>query len=411
MSNPIQTIADKFWLIEESATHGLASHRGAQADPAYSTDGDIAVIAFDGVMGLGEHADVNTQSLINMILEAAADEEVGQVLIAANTPGGEARMGAELSEAVQMSAEAKPTIVQFNEVGASLGMFMSAHATKVYASNKQDIIGSVGTRMVFFDTSKLFADMGVEVVPFVTGQFKSMGMFGTELTGEHRDHLQSFVETIQTPFTEAVQTGRNLSAKQLEAVLTAKVFLAPQAVEVGLIDGVQTLSETLAQMKGLQPQEKITMSTTTETKPQAASFAELKSIPGASTEFICSCQEKGFTLEQARDAWMQQLTIDAETARAEAADAKVEAEKAAAAKQKEDDDNLADTSTDGAIGDATSMWEKAITEKAATFNLSRQEAALRVGRENQELRYAYIEAQRAKYGVASENRKVATSTN
>jgi ClpP class serine protease len=52
----------------------------------------------------------------------------------------------------------------------------------------------------------------------------------------------------QSQFDAAVQTGRRLGAKQIAQVNTGAAFLAQTALDLKLIDGIQSTEQTLSEL-------------------------------------------------------------------------------------------------------------------------------------------------------------------
>ena len=141
--------------------------------------------------------------------------------------------------------------------------------------------------------------------------------------------------------------------------------------------------------------------------PAPASFADLKAIPNVTNDFVCDAQGKGLTLEQARDEWMKQLVLDADAAKQAANEAAEKARQEAEDEfRNKSDANLADNgSGEAAYTDPVTEWETRIGTTMQNLGVSREEAAFKVGSEDEDLRFAYVDELRKRNGIASENRK------
>jgi protease-4 len=70
------------------------------------------------------------------------------------------------------------------------------------------------------------------------------------LTGEERAHLQSVLDDLHARFTQVVAAGRpNLPPGGLERVADGSIFSARQALELGLVDAVADLEESVARAR------------------------------------------------------------------------------------------------------------------------------------------------------------------
>ena len=180
---------------------------------------------------------------------AAADPEIDSILLRIDSPGGSVDGLAELVDAVAAAAQAKEVIAQVEGTMASAALHVGAQATKIF-SHRMDMIGSIGARMLIMDTSKMFEEMGIVVHAIDTGKFKSAGAMGTEVTPEHLAHFQEIVDAFFDDFTQGVSTGRKMPMEDVLELADGRMFMAADAVASGLIDGIQTTEETLAQMTG-----------------------------------------------------------------------------------------------------------------------------------------------------------------
>lgn len=176
---------------------------------------------------------------------AVADDDVQQVMLRIDSPGGTVDGTAELAEDVRKAAAVKPVFAQVDGTAASAAYWVASQATGIFAG-RMDLTGSIGVRMMIYDFSAMFEEAGIRAVPIDTGPFKSAGAQGTHLTEDQQAYFQGLVDDTFSEFKRAVQTGRQLSDSQFAAVGDGRVFSAPDALELGLIDRIQTIDETVS---------------------------------------------------------------------------------------------------------------------------------------------------------------------
>ncbi len=131
---------------------------------------------------------------------------------------------------------------------ASAAYWVASQADRIY-SHRLDLIGSIGVRIMLYDMHRLFEKEGVEAVPIDTGEFKSAGAEGTEITENQRADFQRIVDAYFAAFLDVIERGRALSGDRLKAVADGRIFTAPEALEQGLIDGIQTFEQTMQQLQ------------------------------------------------------------------------------------------------------------------------------------------------------------------
>lgn len=327
----------QFWAadLHELQRHVLSRrpvNRGRQEAPTLAAEGAVAVIEVSGILTpeAEYYGEVSMPALAALFRAAAASDEVSAVVLSMDSPGGYAEGMLELCDAARELAAAKPLLGHVRSQCCSGCYWLASTCRQVFADRRRHV-GSIGTRILIYDWSKFFAEAGVEAVAIDTGPFKSLGAMGTEVTEAHRAHLQRIVEQYQSDFAAAVQAGRGLSDEQYAQVADGRVWLSEEAAELGLIDGVQSLRETILLAAELaaatvKPRSHA-MSKETETTPPAATLAELKrAMPAASAEFRESQLEKGATLADAMTAY---IAVQAEE-NAALVQQKEEAEKRAA---------------------------------------------------------------------------------
>ena len=86
-------------------------------------------------------------------------------------------------------------------------------------------------------------------VPIDTGFFKSAGATGTQITEEQRAEFQKIVDLYFDDFVASVVRGRGMTKAQVKAVADGRLFNAPEAKALGLIDKIQPLAVTLANLQ------------------------------------------------------------------------------------------------------------------------------------------------------------------
>lgn len=230
---------------------------GAQAmppKPLYDLQGDVAVLTIDGVTTRGESKFGGTTSTARIrrgLRAAVADAKVESILLRVNSPGGYVDGTGELADEIHATATQtkKPVIVHVEGMAASAAYWAISGATKVYA-DRHARIGSIGVYAVVEDLSKAAEMAGVVVHIIKAGEAKGDGEPGTPITSEMKARWQREVDETAEMFKGAIRRGRQgaLTPKQVEAVATGETWLASDAVEKGLIDGVRTIEETVAKM-------------------------------------------------------------------------------------------------------------------------------------------------------------------
>jgi lambda family phage portal protein len=210
----------------------------------------LAMIQVVGTLAKGESSFGGTSSvqLRRDIRQAASDPNVSGILLAIDSPGGTVAGTADLAADVRAAASKKPVFAHIDDLGASAAYWIASQAERVTANAPTALVGSIGTIMTVYDASAAAEAEGVKTLVFATGPLKGAGTPGSAVTDEQRSYFQGIVDATQASFDKAVRTGRRLNSAQMSAVRTGGVWLASEAQQLGLIDAIQPLEKTLAEL-------------------------------------------------------------------------------------------------------------------------------------------------------------------
>lgn len=209
----------------------------------------VAVVRLAGTMtkAAGSFGGTSTVQARKDLRAAAADADVNGILLAIDSPGGAISGTADLAADVARARRKKPVWAHIDDLGASAAYWVASQADQIFANSATALVGSIGTYGSVTDLSGAAEKGGVKVRVFRSGPLKGAGAVpGDPLTDEQAAHLQRTVDETQKHFAAAVKAGRGMSAAQLEAVSSGGVWLAHEAKDLKLIDGIRPLETTLA---------------------------------------------------------------------------------------------------------------------------------------------------------------------
>lgn len=243
--------------FEQFTRQAIVVREGPVADAEHSglplkKVGGTAVISLVGVMlkspplWLQRYGFVGTTAVKAAVSAAAADKSVDQIVLRIDSPGGVVDGNAELADTVYAARQVKPVIAQVDGIMASAAYYVGSQATAIY-SGRMDMVGSIGVRLMLYDFSRLFANEGIEAIPIDTGKYKSAGAMGTPITDEQKADFQRIVDAYYNDFVSAIVRGRGMTDAQVRQVGDGRVFTATEALQLGLIDKIQPIEQTLAE--------------------------------------------------------------------------------------------------------------------------------------------------------------------
>ncbi len=290
-----------------------AQQRGA-VGAEYELVGNIAVVPIRGTLMKHESSFSRGTGTVNArrkIRAALNDPDVRSILLHIESPGGTAAGTKELADEVHAARQQKTVWAYAEDLCCSAAYWIASQAEQIFA-NAPALVGSIGTYMVIHDFARLFDDAGVKTHVIRAGDFKGAGTMGTEITEAQLGEFQRVVNQINDFFLSGVARGRGLNQKRVKELADGRVQMAADAKDLGLIDGVQTLDQTLSQLTKVkrmstakqesQEPVAITLGST------AASLQEIRvACPGCDDSFVVAQLEKDATVAQAQQAWTQAL--------------------------------------------------------------------------------------------------------
>jgi protease-4 len=190
------------------------------------------------------------QETVAQLRKAEKDEEVKAVLLKIDSPGGTVTASDIIYNELQHFKEktkAKIVVIMM-DVAASGGYYISLPADYIIA-HPTTITGSVGVMFPRWQASGLMEKIGVRHDVSKSGKYKDMGSPFRETTEEEKKLFQNLTDGLNDRFITLVKKHRNLDPKKLEEVATAKVFIAKEALDKGLIDQVGYLNEAVDKAK------------------------------------------------------------------------------------------------------------------------------------------------------------------
>ena len=215
---------------------------------------------------------IDPSAVLNKIYKASDDDNIRGVLINIDSPGGAFSPSIELEEAIKLLSKKKTTIVYASGTMASGSYLSGVWANKIYA-NKGSFIGSIGVIMQGLDISNLAGKIGIKEQVVKVGEFKEAGTIMREWNQKERESLQQLAGKSYELFINEVATARKLDINATDKWANAKVFLAQEAKELGLIDGISNYKDV---KKIVETQSGVTVPLWQENPPFEKFFANLE---------------------------------------------------------------------------------------------------------------------------------------
>lgn len=207
---------------------------------SFLSGGRVAVVPLRGV--------IEDESAFTKALDGfREDPGVRAFVIEIESPGGTVGASQSIFEAIRelRDEDDRPVLAWMGDVGASGGYYAAVGADSVYAL-PGTMTGSIGVIMEFPNAEELFRKVGVDWEVVASGEHKDLGGLGRSLSPEGREILEEVVGDVHEQFVEVVSENRNLDRETVLGLADGRVFSGRQANELGLVDGLMTLSETIS---------------------------------------------------------------------------------------------------------------------------------------------------------------------
>lgn len=188
--------------------------------------------------------------MLEQLDKVVEDQSIKGILFLVDTPGGGVYESAEIRHRILKIQEERdiPIYVQMLGMAASGGYYVSADATKIFAT-QETLTGSIGVISTTFDVTELLDKYGVKITNYTSGNLKAMGSPFETATEEERAVWQSIIDEAYGNFVSIVANGRGMSEETVRQLADGRIYTATQALNNGLIDQISFKEETLEILK------------------------------------------------------------------------------------------------------------------------------------------------------------------
>lgn len=216
--------------------------------------GSVGIISVRGVMmarapaWMEAYGIYSTERIGQVFKQAISDESIGAVVFDIDSPGGSVLGLEELSQTVFDARGPKPIIAIANNLAASAGYYLASSADKVYVTPSGEV-GSIGTYIVHYDWSKYLDDAGIKPTFIFAGKHKVDGAPELPLSEEAKADMQAIVDRYYGKFVADVARNRNITKREVTSNYgQGRVLTSEAALEAGMVDGIGTLEQLVADM-------------------------------------------------------------------------------------------------------------------------------------------------------------------
>lgn len=192
------------------------------------------------------------QEVVSQLRKAQKDPEVKALVLKINSPGGSVTASDILyNEIVAFKQKTKvKVVVVMMGVAASGGYYISLPADYILA-HPTSITGSVGVLFLRPDVAGLMDKIGIEVEVSKTGKNKDMGSPFRQATAEERQIIKDMSDQLGKRFLDRIAEHRKIDPERMKEISSARIFLAEDALKLGMVDRVGYIGEAVNLAKKL----------------------------------------------------------------------------------------------------------------------------------------------------------------
>ena len=187
---------------------------------------------------------IDAQLIVDQVDNFRQNNAIKAVVLRIDSPGGGVAPSQEIHAELTRLAKEKPLIVSMGSVAASGGYYLAVAGEHLFA-NPGTITGSIGVIMSFPDYRELMGKVGVKTEVVKSCQYKDIGSSSRELSQADRELLQGMIDNVQAQFVQGISDGRDISLDRLRPYVDGRLLTGQQALAVGLIDELGTLSDAI----------------------------------------------------------------------------------------------------------------------------------------------------------------------
>lgn len=217
-----------------------------------SEQGKILIVPITGFISDSQkefslrHRPGTVQEVVSQLRKAEKDKDIKAIILKIDSRGGTVTASDMLyHEILQFKQRSRVGVVAIMmDVAASGGYYVALPADCIIA-HPTTITGSIGVLFLRPNVSGLMDKIGLTVEADKSGRNKDMGSPFRKPTAEEEQILQKLTEDLGRRFLSLVIAHRKLSDEARIDVSTARIYLAEDALRLGLIDRIAYLDDAV----------------------------------------------------------------------------------------------------------------------------------------------------------------------
>ncbi len=169
------------------------------------------------------------------------------LIIEINSPGGSAYESSLIHSMLRQEFKNIPIFISMKDVCASGGYFIASSGQKIFA-NESTITGSIGVVALYPNFKNLLEKVGVNYNGIQVGDTTEFGDLTQDLSEKSETLFHNQMLSVYQEFKKVVMRARIMTDKRLEPIAGGRVWTGLEAKEIGLVDKIGTLDDTIKEL-------------------------------------------------------------------------------------------------------------------------------------------------------------------
>ena len=215
-------------------------------------EGSVGVMTIAGpITKYGGMCSYGSKDYEMILKKAAASAKIGSIIIKYDTPGGQVSGTPGLGDTIKNIG--KPTLAFVDDgMMASAGVWLGVNSNEIWASQKTDMIGSIGVFTQLADWIKYYKSMGLDIKEIYSRKSSEKNADYKQAMEGKYDAVQDHLDFIANEFISKVKSNRGERLKaDTPGLLQGAMFYAEDAVSNGLIDRIGSFEEAVQHLQEL----------------------------------------------------------------------------------------------------------------------------------------------------------------
>lgn len=206
----------------------------------------VAVVFVEGVIQTGKMRPgvAGSADIAPLLRRAHENDKTRAIVMRVNSPGGSILGSDQIRDELEAAAKkGLPVIVSMGDVAASGGVWISTPAETIFAE-PTTITGSIGVAVAFPTVENVLDQIGVTLDGVTTSEHAGWNL-GRPVDERLDAIFARWASSAYQRFVNVVADSRGREPDYIRSIAGGRVWLAPAALELGLIDKLGTMEDAI----------------------------------------------------------------------------------------------------------------------------------------------------------------------